>query len=129
MAEAVKLTKVMVVDDEEDVREIVSLILEKEGFEVAVASSGEDCLQSLNEENPDLVLLDVMMPGIDGWETCSEIKKKSEVPVVMLTVKSADEDVIKSFQHMCDAHVGKPIIKEKLVNTIKWVLKSRRKMR
>jgi CheY-like chemotaxis protein len=122
------MTKIMVVDDEEDMTHVISAILKREGYEVAVANSGEECLKKLDEEKPDLILLDVMMPGIDGWETCSKIREREDtknIPVVMLTVKTSEEDMSKSFEHKSDAHVGKPIIKEKLLETIKWVLRAK----
>ena len=122
---------ILVVDDDADVLHTTKAILKKDGFNVLTAPSGYDCLNMLDGVSPDLVLLDVMMPDMDGWSTCTEIKKKEnskDIPVVMLTVKIAEEDMSRSFKHFADGHVGKPIIKEKLVETIKWVLKSRGKV-
>lgn len=119
--------KIMVVDDEPDIVYVVSKMLEKEGYEVVGAASGEEALDKLNEEKPDLILLDVMMPGIDGWETCRRIKEKSEdVLVAMLTVMRRDADKKKSFQFSeAVAHITKPIIEEKVLGTVAWLLKSK----
>ena len=82
---------VMFVDDEDDVRESVKLLLQKWGYKALVADSGYDCLKKLKIEKPDLILLDIMMPGMDGWDTCAKIKadKKTEsIPIVFLTAKN-----------------------------------------
>lgn len=125
------MRRVLVVDDDPDVLYMVGVFLKEEGYDVITASDGSECLKMLEEMRPDLILLDVMMPGLDGWEACAEIKKKQnakDIPVVMLTVKTAQEDMSRSFEHNADAHIGKPIIKEKLIETVKWVLKSRGKI-
>lgn len=121
--------KIMLVDDEPDVLFIERAILEKEGYEVIEADSGEDCLEKLKTEIPDLILLDVMMPGINGWETSKRIKDNEstkDIPVIMVTVKSSEDDMTQSFQYgHSDGHIAKPIIKEKLLQTIKWVAKTK----
>ncbi len=122
------MTEVMVVDDDPGIRFIVRKTLSKEGYEVTEAKSGDECLEKLKVERPDIILLDIMMPGIDGWETCRKIKDDDElksIPVVMLTVRGSDSDKSKSFQESgADAHLTKPIIWEKLLSTVKWVLKN-----
>ncbi len=119
--------KIMVVDDEPDIVYVVRKMLEKGGYEVVEANSGEEALEKLKKEKPDLVLLDIMMPGIDGWETCRRIKKRKEskhVLVAMLTVMGNKADKEKSFQFSgADAHITKPIIKEKVLGTVAWLLK------
>ncbi len=122
------MTKILIVDDETDIRFVIRKMLEREGYEVIEAASGEDALDSLKETTPDLILLDVMMPGIDGWVTCEKIKSKDEtkkIPVVMLTAKTADEDKIKALEE-CGAewHVSKPIDRAKFIDTVKWVVES-----
>ena len=122
--------KIMVVDDDPDILYTVGVFLQREGYETVTASSGEECLEMLEDMKPDLILLDVMMPGFTGWETCAEIKGKedtSDIPVAMLTVKTDEKDMSRSFEHRADAHIGKPVITEKMINTVKWVLKSRGK--
>jgi len=124
------MTKIMLVDDEPDVIYLVKKILEKKGYEVVEIYSGKECLERVEEEKPDLILLDIMMPGIDGWEVARTLKSKPEtkgIPIVMLTVRVSEESVEKSFKYAhADAHIGKPINTEKMVNTIRWVLDHRR---
>jgi DNA-binding response OmpR family regulator len=122
------MQKILVVDDEADIRFVIGKMLEREGYEVLEADSGENALESLKETIPDLILLDVMMPGIDGWITCKKIKSGDEtknIPVVMLTAKTADEDKIMALDE-CGAewHVSKPLDRIKFIETVKWVLES-----
>ncbi len=122
------MTKILIVDDEMDLRFVIGKMLEREGYDVVEAESGEAAIDLLKETLPDLILLDVMMPGIDGWETCTKIKaqgKTSNIPVVMLTAKTADEDKIKALEE-CGAewHLSKPIDRKKFIETVKWVLES-----
>ncbi len=121
--------KIMLVDDEPDVLLVERTILKKEGHEIIEVESGEECLKRLETEKPDMVLLDVMMPGIGGWETGKLIKENEstrDIPVIMLTVRGSDEDMTKSFQYSkSDGHVPKPIIKEKLIQTINWVARTK----
>ena len=121
--------KILLVDDEPDIRLIERIILEKNGYEVMEVESGEECLEKLKTERPDIILLDVMMPGINGWETAKQIKENQntkDIPVIMVTVRGSEEDMTKSFQYGgSDGHVSKPIIKEKLLNTIEWIIKTK----
>lgn len=118
----------MVVDDDESIRYLIKTILKKAGHEVATASSGEECLEILKKEKPDLILLDVMMPGLTGYDTCKMIKADKEnrsVIVAMLTVKSDDEDKLRSLEESkAEWHISKPVDKEKLVEMVSWLLKS-----
>ncbi len=122
------MIKIMVVDDEPDIIYLVSKILKGEGYEVVSARSGDEALKILKKEKPTLILLDVMMPGLDGWETCKRIKDDpalKNITVAMLTVKSEDEDKVQSFDYaIADWHIAKPIEKEKFVRTVKWLLTS-----
>jgi len=124
------MTKIMIVDDEPDVLYLVEKILEKEGYEVDVAYSGKDCLDKVEDVMPDLIILDIMMPGIDGWETARTLKTKEKtknIPIVMLTVRVSDDSVERSFEYAnADGHLGKPISNEKMLNTIRWVLENKR---
>lgn len=126
--EVLHIPKIMVVDDEDGIRYLMKNILEKAGHEVITVHSGEECLNILKKEKPDLVLLDVMMPGLTGYDTCKIIKADREnrsIPVAMLTVKSDDEDKLRSLEG-CKAewHITKPVDKGKLVEIIDWLLKS-----
>ncbi len=120
------MKKIMVVDDEPDITFIVKETLTREGYDVIVANSGKDALEKIREVDPDLVLLDVMMPDLDGWETCKQIKADDETKdtmVTMLTVKSEDEDKVKSLDYaLADWHINKPIDRKKLVKTVNWLL-------
>ncbi len=120
--------KVMVVDDEPDIVAVVGRMLKKAGYDVIEAHNGKECLQKLKKEKPDLILLDVMMPDILGWDVCRKIKEDEatrSIPVAMLTVKSTNEDKERSFKYAhCDAHINKPIIREKLLSTVEWLLKN-----
>ncbi|RMF91318.1 MAG: response regulator [Methanobacteriota archaeon] len=121
------MKRIMVVDDEEDIRAIVSKMLEKEGYEVTAVESGQKCLDLLKAgERPDLILLDVMMPGMDGWETCRAIRDNRETKdllVSMLTVRAEDEDKMKSMGYAAaNWHISKPIEKHRFIKTVKWLL-------
>ncbi len=120
--------RIMIVDDEESIRFIVRRMLRASGYEVVEASSGEEALEKLKTENVDLVLMDVMMPGMDGWEATRRIKgneKTKRIPVAMLTVRGEDEDKTTSFREaMADAHINKPIIREKMMGTVEWILEN-----
>lgn len=123
------MSKIMVVDDEPAIVKVVTMMLEREGHEVTSAYSGEEALEKLKMEKPDLVLLDIMMPGLDGWETCRRIKEgqdTKDIIVAMLTVLDMDDSKKKSFQFSkADAHMTKPMNKDKIVGTIEWLLKNK----
>jgi CheY-like chemotaxis protein len=120
------MSKIMLVDDEPEFTFIIKKILEKEGFETVEAHSGKECLKIIHSEKPDLVLLDIMMPEMDGWEVCKRIKDDSKLnstPVMMLTIKFQQDFKLKSFQFVgCDGYITKPINKEKLLKAVRWVL-------
>lgn len=124
--------KIMVVDDEEGFLEVVAKILEREGFDVIKANSGYSALELLKKEKPDLMLLDVMMPDMDGWSLCSKIRQNKEFKdtiIAMLTVKGSEEDKLKTFQRAnADWHITKPIEKEKLISTVNWLLARSKKV-
>jgi CheY-like chemotaxis protein len=120
------MAKILIVDDEEKIRYIVRRMLEGEGYKVLEAEGGKECLEVLKSEKPDLILMDVMMPEMDGWEAAHEIKRdKSNKGIIisMLTVKSEDEDKIKSLDEAsADWHIAKPIKRDKLIQTVGWLL-------
>lgn len=120
----------MIVDDEEDVTSLLAQMLRKEGYEVYEAYSGKDAFKRVKQAKPDLVLLDVMMPEIDGWEVCRRLKTNADtadITVAMLTVKSSYKDMVKSLKEAnADWHISKPIKKDKFIKTIKWLLSKRR---
>jgi len=122
------MAKIMVVDDESDMRFMVRKILENEGHEVIEAESGNIALEKLKEVKPDLIILDVMMPGLDGWDVCKKIRENKEtenIIVTMLTVKSTDADKVASFDEgLADWHISKPFKKNRFVKTVNWLLES-----
>lgn len=122
------MTKIMIVDDEKDFVHIITTMLKKEGYEVMEAYNGKECLDKLRTEKPDLILLDIMMPGIDGYDICKIIKgdeKTRSITVAMFTVKTDDADKIKSLEEsLADWHISKPIDKEELINMVKWLLET-----
>ncbi len=121
-------SRIMVVDDEVGIRFILRKILGGADYEVIEVASGEECLEALKKEKVDLILMDVMMPRMDGWEATKNIKENPAtkgIPVAMLTIRTEEEDKVKSFhQALADAHIEKPIIKEQLLRTIEWLLKN-----
>jgi CheY-like chemotaxis protein len=120
------MSKIMIVDDEPDVAYILKTVLVKEGYKVIEASNGKECLEKVKEEKPKLILLDIMMPDINGWEVCKEIKENpstSYIPVSMLSIKGDDEDKKKSFEYAhADEHLTKPINFEEVISTVETLL-------
>ncbi|RMF89125.1 MAG: response regulator [Methanobacteriota archaeon] len=122
------MTVVMVVDDEEDFLYEVRRMLEKEGMDVVTASSGKEALEIHKGQRPDLILLDVMMPEMDGWTVAKMLKRDGhtrDITLAMLTVKSTLEDKIQSLEDsMADWHIAKPIKRERFIDTVKWLLEN-----
>jgi len=120
--------RILVVDDEAGIRFIIRKMLDSAGYEVIEADSGEMSLEILDRDEVDLVIMDIMMPGIDGWDTTRKIKGNKatrNIPIAILSVRGAEEDKVKSFQEaLADAHIEKPIIMEKTLRTIEWLLKN-----
>jgi DNA-binding response OmpR family regulator len=114
---------VLIVDDEEIVREVVAQYLRQEGFSVEVASDGPEALKSFAHARPDLVLLDLMLPGIDGLEVCRRIRTQSNVPVIMVTAKGDEVDTIIGLGVGADDYVSKPFSPRELVARVKAVLR------
>ena len=100
--------KILVVDDEKAIGEILKINLEKEGYKVAVAMDGEEGVALALKLNPDLILLDVMLPKMDGFEVCKKIRRESEVPIVMLTARTEEIDKILGLELGADDYVTKP---------------------
>lgn len=125
------MAKILVVDDEPEIVVLTKIMLEKDGHKVTVAKDSVECFERIEEEKPDLILLDVMMPGDDGWEVCRTIKENeetSDVLVAMFTVRTSENSVEKSFKYAhADAHINKPFDKAKLVETVKNLLSKKGK--
>ena len=114
---------ILVVDDEPRIIEAVSMNLELEGYQVSAARNGYGALKKLTEDLPDLIILDVMMPEIDGFETLGKIREVSAVPVIMLTVKGEETDKVKGLDLGADDYVTKPFSPKELVSRVKAVLR------
>lgn len=122
--------KILIIEDEEDILELVSYNLTKEEFTVAGVATGEEALDKVRSDSPDLVVLDLMLPGIDGLEVCKRIKSNPEteqIPVVMLTAKGEEADVVAGLELGADDYVTKPFSPKVLIARIRAVL--RRKTR
>ena len=102
------LGKILVVDDDKNICELLRLYLEKEGYNVILSHDGSEAVVKFNALSPDLILLDVMLPGLDGWQVCREIRKKSNVPIIMLTAKREDMDKILGLEYGADDYITKP---------------------
>lgn len=122
----------MVVDDEYEVADIVKKMLESEGYEVVVANSGDECLEKLKEVTPDLILLDIMMPGMDGWETLKQIKTNEEtkdIPVSMLTaLPLTPEDTEDKPLDSIENYIVKPFTKKVLLHKIHDILERKKEI-
>ncbi len=114
---------ILVVEDQEEISRIVTMYLEKEGYSYFAAKNGFEALEYFNSHDCHLVILDIMMPGIDGFEVLEEIRKVSEVPVIMLTAKHEETDRIKGFDTGADDYVAKPFSARELMQRIKAVLR------
>ncbi|MFZ9751082.1 MAG: response regulator [Candidatus Nanopelagicales bacterium] len=117
------MTKVLVVEDEESFSEAISFMLRKEGFEVAVAADGNSAITEFDQNGADIVLLDLMLPGLSGTEVCREIRKRSKVPVIMVTAKDSEIDKVVGLELGADDYVTKPFSSRELIARIKAVLR------
>ena len=115
--------KILIVDDDINICELLRLYVEKEGFSCVVANNGNQALELFESEKPSLVLLDIMLPLLDGWQVCREIRKSSKVPVIMLTAKGETFDKVLGFELGADDYVSKPFDSKELMYRIKAVLK------
>lgn len=115
--------KILVVDDDSNICELLRLYLEKEGFETVIASDGAKAVAMFDVEKPDLMLLDVMMPHLDGWQVCREIRKKSQCPIIMITAKGEVFDRVLGLELGADDYVVKPFETKEVIARIKAVLR------
>ena len=116
-------SKIMVVDDDANICELLRLYLEKEGFDPVIAPNGVKALELFDSEKPDLILLDVMMPQLDGWQVCREIRKKSQCPIIMLTAKGEVFDKVLGLELGADDYVVKPFEAKEVIARVKAVLR------
>ena len=100
--------KILICDDDRNICELLRLYLEKEGYTLSIANDGEEALAKFNADTPDLILLDIMMPKLDGWQVCREIRKKSNCPIIMITAKGETFDKVLGLELGSDDYVVKP---------------------
>ena len=117
------MEKIMVVDDDINICELLRLYLEKEQYTVVIANNGNEALSKYAAESPELILLDVMMPGLDGWQVCRELRKTSNVPIIMLTAKGETFDKVLGLELGADDYVVKPFDTKEIIARIKAVLR------
>ncbi|MCI8955955.1 MAG: response regulator transcription factor [Eubacterium sp.] len=115
--------KILIVDDDENIANLISLYLTKECFETKTEHDGQSALNTFKNYNPDLVLLDIMLPGIDGYEVCREIRKDSKVPIIMLSAKTEVFDKVLGLELGADDYMIKPFDSKELVARVKAVLR------
>ena len=115
------LGRVLVVDDDKNICELLRLYLEKDGYGVILAHDGEEAIVKINALKPDIILLDVMLPGIDGWQVCREVRKKSNVPIIMITAKSETFDKVLGLELGADDYIVKPFDTKEVIARIKAV--------
>ena len=119
------MTRVLVVEDEESFSDALSYMLRREGFEVSIAGTGPDALSEFDRSGADLVLLDLMLPGLSGTEVCRTLRQRSNVPVIMLTARDSEIDKVVGLELGADDYVTKPFSSRELVARIRAVLRRR----
>lgn len=117
------MAKVLIVDDDNNICELLRLYLEKEKFETVIANDGLQAVEMFKAEEPQLILLDVMLPKLDGWQVCREIRKESECPIIMLTAKGEVFDKVLGLELGADDYIVKPFESKEVVARIKAVLR------
>ncbi len=115
--------KILIVDDDTNICELLRLYIEKEGYQAVIAYDGEQALEVFNKEQPNLVLLDIMMPKLDGWQVCREIRKTSDCPIIMITAKGEVFDKILGLELGADDYVVKPFEAKEVVARVRAVLR------
>lgn len=117
------LDKVLIVDDDKNICDLLRLYLEKEGYSVILSHDGEEAVVKFNALKPDIVLLDVMLPGLDGWQVCREIRKKTNIPILMITAKSDTFDKVLGLELGADDYIVKPFDSKEVIARIKAVVR------
>lgn len=114
---------ILVADDEGNIRDLARLYLEKEGFDVITVANGREALDQIRDEAPDLLVLDLMMPVVDGWEVCRQVREKSDLPILMLTARDEDMDKIIGLEMGADDYLTKPFNPRELVARVRAILR------
>ena len=113
------MDKILIIDDENDIAELESYILKEEGFETVIKNSGEEALEEIEKNSYDLILMDIMMPGISGIELCAKIREKVSCSIIFVTAKSNIVDKMVGFEIGGDDYITKPFINQELVSRVK----------
>ncbi|GAA1744204.1 response regulator transcription factor [Rothia terrae] len=116
---------ILVVDDDDALAEMVGIVLSQEGYESVFCTAGDQAVEAFEQHQPELVLLDLMLPGMNGIEVCTELRKVTEVPIIMLTAKSDTEDVVKGLEAGADDYIAKPFKPAELLARIRARLRPR----
>ncbi|GAA2441151.1 MULTISPECIES: response regulator transcription factor [Agromyces] len=119
------MTRILLVEDEIALSDPLSFLLEREGYEVEVAADGRDALEAFDRDGADLVLLDLMLPGLPGTEVCRELRNRSSVPIIMLTAKDSEIDIVVGLELGADDYVTKPYSTRELLARVRAVLRRR----
>jgi len=117
------MKKIFVVDDEKNIRDLIKKYLEKEGYETILFNDGENVLVETDRHNPDLIVLDINMPGINGLDLCKEIRKKTEIPIIFVSAKDEEFDKILGLELGADDYLSKPFSPRELVVRIKTIFR------
>ena len=115
--------RILIADDDSNIAELISLYLTKEGYETQIASDGKEALKMVGSFSPDLIILDIMMPEMDGYEVCREVRKNSMTPIIMLTAKGETFDKVLGLELGADDYMVKPFDTKELVARVKAVLR------
>ena len=115
--------KILVVDDDINICELLRLYIEKEGYQVIIANDGNEALRLFESEKPDFVMLDIMLPGLDGWQVCREIRNQSKCPIIMLTAKGEVFDKVLGLELGADDYVVKPFEAKEIIARIRAVMR------
>lgn len=116
-------SKVLVIDDDVNICELIRLYMEKEGYEIMMVHNGVKAISAFKEFTPNIIILDIMLPGIDGWQVCREIRKSSSIPIIMLTAKGETFDKVLGLELGADDYIVKPFDPKELVARVKAVLR------
>ena len=115
--------KILIVEDDGNIRELLRLYLEREGYEITEASNGEEGVEQWRKVNPDMILLDVMMPIMDGWQVCKIIREESKVPIIILTAKGETFDKVNGLEMGADDYIVKPLEMREVVARVRAVFR------
>lgn len=115
--------QVLIVDDDQSLANVLSLSLRRSGYEARIANDGQSALRMAQQYRPDVVILDAMLPAMDGWETCRRLKSRADIPVLMITCRSEEDDVLRSFRAGADDHMRKPFGLSEMKARVKALLR------